>query len=109
MDLIDVPLTREQFACFDAEIVEQLCEATQSDLQRWSGRLLAAWQAGDQDEVGRAHHALKGVCGIYGADALMALAAEPLITADAAQRLNHCLEGTILAIQAIAAARSTDQ
>lgn len=103
MALIDIQHTREQFDAFDPEVVAALCEATQSDMQEWSCRLLVAWAADDKDGVLRAQHALKGVCGIYGADVLMALSAEPLQEAEARARLSTCVTGTIAAILAVAA------
>ncbi len=101
MDLIDIALTREQFDAFDAEVVAMLCDATQSDLEQWSGRLRLAWANDDQDGVARARHALKGVCGNYGAAALMALVDGPLVAADGA-RFSACVEDTIAAIRAVA-------
>ena len=102
MDLIDILLTREQFDALDPEVVAILCDATRSDLEQWSDRLLVAWQTDDEDGVHRARHALKCVCGIYGADALMALAGEPLAEESASGRLGTCVEATIAAIRAVA-------
>jgi HPt (histidine-containing phosphotransfer) domain-containing protein len=102
MDLIDIALTREQFDAFDAEVVAMLCEATQADLQQWSGRLRLAWEQEDQDGVARARHALKGVCGNYGAAALMALAEGPILAPAAGDSLSACVEETIAAIRAVA-------
>lgn len=107
MELIDIALTREQFDAFDAEVVAMLCDATQSDLQSWSNRLRLAWETDDQDLVARARHALTGVCGNYGADALMALIAEPILAPAAGERLSACVEETIAAIRAVAQSGST--
>ena len=103
MDVIDIPLTREQFDAFDAETIAMLCEATQSDLDEWISRLLVAWEADDQPAVLRARHSLKGVCGIYGAHALIALIAEPMREATARDRLMACVAKTIAAIHGVAA------
>lgn len=103
MDLIDIPLTREQFEVFDPEVVAALCAATQADLEEWSGRLLLACQNNDQDEVLRARHALKGVCGMYGAHALIELTTGPLDQASHRTRLETCVADTLAAIHAVAA------
>jgi HPt (histidine-containing phosphotransfer) domain-containing protein len=108
MELIDIALTREQFDAFDAEVVTMLCEATQADLQTWSDRLRLAWETDDQDGVARARHALKGVCGHYGADALLELADEPILAPAAGERLSTCVQDTIAAIRAVAQACGTD-
>jgi len=105
MDLIDIALTRQHFDGFDDSVVAALCAATQSDLRTWSERLLDGWTAGDTDGIGRARHALKGLCGNYGAQGLIALIALPLQNAQSREALQACTEATIAAILAVAATR----
>ena len=102
MNLIDIPLTQEQFDDFDAAVVNALCNATRSDLREWSARLLQAWATDDAEAISRARHALKGLCGNYGAQALMAMAAHPLTQAELRREFQSCVEATIAAILAIA-------
>jgi hypothetical protein len=106
MELIDVALTREQFDDFEPAVVAQLCAATQADLRAWSDRLLLAWDAGDEIAAARARHSLHGVCGNYGANALIALIDDS--APGARERLGACVEATIAAIQAVAEVRPTD-
>ena len=54
MNLIDIPLTQEQFDDFDAAVVNALCNATRSDLREWSARLLQAWATDDAEAISRA-------------------------------------------------------
>ena len=107
MDLIDYPLTRAQFEDFDPAIVSLLCTATQTDLREWSARLLEAAAAGDAEAAGRARHALKGLCGNYGAQPLIDLSVQPLREADARAHFQACLEATIAAILSAAETRPT--
>ena len=108
MDLIDLPLTRDQFDGFSADIVSALCAATQADLREWSGRLLDGWATNDAEAIGRARHALKGLCGNYGAQALIEISATPLDAPDTQAAFQYCVEATISAILAVADTRSAD-
>ena len=102
MNLIDLTLTREQFDGFDAHIVNALCAATQSDLREWSNRLLDSCAAGDTDAASRARHALKGLCGNYGAQQIVEMFALPLAEPGHQAAFRACVEATISAILAVA-------
>lgn len=103
MELIDRELTLSQFEALPAEIVAPLCEATAADLREWSGRLLDAVAADDGEATRRARHSLKGLCGNFGADAVLQYAAGDLQSAEARARFQECVEATITAVVAIAA------
>jgi HPt (histidine-containing phosphotransfer) domain-containing protein len=102
-DLIDPELTLSQFEALPADIVAPLCEATKSDLREWGSRLLDAVAAGDAEAMRRARHALKGLCGNYGASALMLRDDSDLGGAAAQRDFRACIEATIAAVLAIAA------
>lgn len=103
MNLIDEALTAEQFEALPAELVGPLCEATDADFREWGARLVAAAEAGDETGRRQAIHALKGLCGNYGADALLASATGALDDAAARDALTACVEATIRAVLAAAA------
>jgi len=103
MNLIDEALTAEQFGALPAELVGPLCEATDADFREWGGRLVAAAETGDETARRQAVHALKGLCGNYGAEALMAAATGPLGDAASREALSACVEATIRAVIAAAA------
>jgi HPt (histidine-containing phosphotransfer) domain-containing protein len=103
MDLIDRELTLSQFEALPAEIVAPLCEATAADLREWSKRLLDAAAAEEPETMRRARHSLKGLCGNFGAGAVMQLADGELQSAEARARFHDCIEATIAAVVAVAA------
>lgn len=98
MDLIDGALVREQFDALDPDTVRLLRDALQGDLREWSGKLVSAWSAGDDAAISRARHALKGLCGNFGATALEAMAQQDLTGAAERVRLTGLAEETIAAI-----------
>ena len=104
MDLIDAALVREQFDALDPATVRLLRDALQGDLREWSGKLISAWSAGDDAAISRARHALKGLCGNFGATALEALAQQDLAGEAERVRLTGCMEETIAAILDVTAA-----
>jgi len=103
MELIDTELTLSQFEALPPEIIVPLCDATAADLREWSKRLLEAAAAEDADAMRRARHSLKGLCGNFGALAVMQHAEADLRTAEGRAGLNECIEATIAAVVAIAA------
>ncbi|WP_226018090.1 Hpt domain-containing protein [Novosphingobium sp. FKTRR1] len=103
MDLIDPELTLSQFEALPPEIVAPLCEATATDLRDWGQRLLDAVAGDDPDAIRRARHSLKGLCGNFGASAVMRCADGDLQSADARARFHECIEATIATILALAA------
>lgn len=103
MNLIDPELTLSQFEALPPEVVGPLCEALGADLREWGKRLLEAVAADDTDAVRRARHSLKGLCGNFGASAVMQCADGELQSAEARARLHDCIEATIAAIGTIAA------
>jgi hypothetical protein len=78
LSMIDQDVTKAQFAAFPAEISARLLSAAEADIANWSDQLLAAWVASDSDAVSRARHALKGLCGNFGATQLLAVAGSDL-------------------------------
>jgi HPt (histidine-containing phosphotransfer) domain-containing protein len=103
MDLIDPELTLSQFEALPPEVVGPLCEALGTDLREWGKRLLEAVAADDTDAVRRARHSLKGLCGNFGASAVMECADGELRSAEAGARFHDCIEATIAAVGTIAA------
>lgn len=102
MDLIDPELTLSQFEALPPEIVAPLCEATGADLREWRSRLLEAVALDDPEGIRRARHALKGLCGNFGANAVMQCADGALHSAEARMHFHDCVEATIAAILTIA-------
>ncbi|MDZ3830807.1 MAG: Hpt domain-containing protein [Sphingopyxis sp.] len=102
MDLIDEALVREQFDALDPATTAELRDAIAADLRLWAGRLCAAWAAADAEGISRARHALKGLCGNFGATGIDALAAGTLETEPERVRLGQGVEETIAAIERIA-------
>lgn len=103
MDLIDAELTLSQFEALPSEIVAQLGEAIGADLREWGKRLLEAVAADDPDAIRRARHSLKGICGNFGASAVMQMAEGDLHSVAARTRFDDCIEATITAVLEIAA------
>ena len=103
MDLIDPELTLSQFEALPASVVAPLCEATETDLREWGSRMLEAVAAGDAEGIRRARHSLKGLCGNFGATAIMLRADGDLADAKAQRDFRACIEATIAAVLAIAA------
>ncbi|WP_298194748.1 Hpt domain-containing protein [Novosphingobium sp.] len=103
MELIDQELTLSQFEALPSNVVVPLCEATSADLRDWSTRLLDAVAAQDDEAIRRARHSLKGLCGNFGAAAVMHHVDSDLSSTDARARFLDCVEATIAAVVAIAA------
>lgn len=76
--IIDQAVTKAQFSEFPAEISARLLRAAESDITQCSNQLLDGWEAGDSDAISRARHALKGLCGNFGASKLLAMAVTDL-------------------------------
>jgi HPt (histidine-containing phosphotransfer) domain-containing protein len=104
MDLIDAALVREQFDALDPATVRLLRDALQGDLREWSGKLASAWSVGDDEAISRARHALKGLCGNFGATALETVAQQDLTGEAERARLTGLAEETIAAILDLTAA-----
>lgn len=71
MPLIDPALVREQFDELDPDTAALLRAAMANDLRQWSRALADGWASGNDEEVRRARHTLKGLTGNFGADRLM--------------------------------------
>lgn len=102
-NLIDADLVSEQFGSLDQEMAPLLCEALESDFKEWTQRLFAGWDARDEEQIRRARHSLKGLCGNFGADALYKLSEEDFSQPGHRRAMNECVELTIRAIKTVAA------
>lgn len=76
--LADRALIAEQLGDLPAEVVAGILAAFAADCERCARDLLAATTAGDTVAAGRARHALRGICGNFGAARLIAVAEGPL-------------------------------
>jgi hypothetical protein len=102
LSMIDQDVTKAQFSAFPAEISQRLLYAAEADITTWSDSLLAAWAANDSEAIGRARHALKGLCGNFGASRLMEISLSDLTSQiDRADFLSQ-REATLQAIRAVA-------
>ena len=97
--LIDTEMARDQFEALDAETAALLVAAIEADFAEWGDKLLAAR---DDEALRRARHALKGLCGNFGATALEAAANAPLDTPAAREAFSACRAATVAAIVAAA-------
>ena len=100
--LIDEDITREQFEALDPDTAEMLADALQADFAEWGEKLLAAARANDPQALSQARHALKGLCGNFGASALEKALGEPLDSDIARTALSAMLSATVAAILAVA-------
>jgi len=102
LSMIDQAITKEQFAAFPADIAMRLLSAAESDIAEWGDRLLAAWEADDAQEIRRARHSLKGLCGNFGAVKLMELSETSLAAAEAKAAFRAMRAATLHAIRIVA-------
>lgn len=75
--MIDETALRQQLLAVPEAARGKLAATIQADLEKWLTRFIDAMEAGENDAVATAHHALKGICAGFGATAL----AEDLATA----------------------------
>jgi len=102
LSMIDAAVTRTQFAAFPQDIAQRLLSAAEADIVEWGDRLLAAWTAGDQDQIGRARHSLKGLCGNFGAVKLLELSDTDLSGAESRDAYLKMRAATLYAIRVVA-------
>jgi HPt (histidine-containing phosphotransfer) domain-containing protein len=102
LSMIDQAVTHAQFSAFPAEISARLLSAAETDINQWSDQLLAAWEADDSDAISRARHALKGLCGNFGASQLLELAVSDLSLPEHRQQFRALREATLHAIRIVA-------
>ena len=72
--LVDHALIAEQLAGLPADLLSDILAAFGADCERCARDLLAATADGDAVAAGRARHALRGICGNFGAARLIAAA-----------------------------------
>ena len=102
LSMIDQDVTRAQFAAFPPDISARLLAAAEADIINWSDQLLAAWASADSEAISRARHALKGLCGNFGATKLLDMVGNDLSALDDRDALLKLREATIHAIRMIA-------
>ncbi len=98
--LIDPELTADQIGFLPADLVDRICAAFAQDLAQSGEALLNAAASGDSDAVLRARHSLKGLCGNFGAERVVALAEGPLIGADDRAAFARAMADTTAALAA---------
>jgi HPt (histidine-containing phosphotransfer) domain-containing protein len=101
MLMIDEILSREQFTQLDPQTTARLVAAVESDLAQWTARLAQAASQGDVEGARRARHALTGLCGAFGAQALHQACAGPLADEQARGAMLATGQATIAAIRAL--------
>lgn len=72
--LVDHALIAEQLGDLPAGVLAEILAAFAADCERCARDLLAATAEGDVVAAGRARHALRGICGNFGAARLIAAA-----------------------------------
>jgi chemotaxis protein histidine kinase CheA len=102
LSMIDQDVTKAQFSAFPADVSMRLLTAAESDLTTWSDSLLAAWAADDTEAISRARHALKGLCGNFGASKLLELALSDLTSHIGRADFLALRDATLQAIRAVA-------
>ena len=102
LSMIDTAVTHAQFAAFPQELALRLLTAAEADIVEWCDRLLAAWDQGNADDIARARHSLKGLCGNLGAVKLLALTEADLDSAAARQAFIELRKSTLYAIRMVA-------
>lgn len=102
LSMIDVPSTRAQFAAFPEEIALRLLTATEADILEWTNRLLEAWKSGSEEDIRRARHSLKGLCGNFGATKLTAMSEGALDMPEAQEAFVEMRRRTLYAIRVVA-------
>jgi hypothetical protein len=101
--LIDVGQTQALFGELDAETCDLLLAAAAGDLENGCEALIAAWQAGDANAVQRARHSLQGVCGHFGATALLGRLRDEYSSPSAGRQLRATCAATVAALRSAAA------
>ena len=97
--LIDQCATDALFGGLDGDTVVVLLEAAEDDITIWCDKLLAAWAASDPEAASRARHSLRGLCGNFGAVALLNLSEQFPADQLAADRLRECRSATLAAMR----------
>lgn len=95
---IDAEQVTALFGGLDPAMRRLLLDAAQRDLAEWTDHLIAAFSADDAAACHRARHALKGLCGNFGASGLLALCAMDLSQPGLALRLQSARAATNLAL-----------
>lgn len=67
---IDESALRQQIFAVPEDARAKLAAAIQLDLEKWVTRFVDCATSGDAEGLGKAHHALKGICAGFGATAL---------------------------------------
>ncbi|MFM9853678.1 MAG: hypothetical protein ACKVOJ_12865 [Sphingomonadaceae bacterium] len=102
LSMIDKDVTGAQFSAFPPEISARLLVAAEADITNWSNKLLDAWEAQDSEVISRSRHALKGLCGNFGATKLLAMAEEDLSLPEDRAAFRSLRGATLHAIRMVA-------
>lgn len=97
--LIDPVPVRDKFDGLDPATRRLLFDAIDADLREWVGHLTEAVTTGDAVQAERARHTLKGLCGTFGAIALLDICLSDLTAQEARGRLWACVEASLCALQ----------
>jgi hypothetical protein len=102
LSMIDKDVTGAQFSAFPPEIRARLLAAAEADITNWSDKLLDAWEAQDSEVTSHTRHALKGLCGNFGATKLLAMAEEDLSLPECRAAFLSLRGATLHAIRVVA-------
>lgn len=106
--LVDPAMIAEQLGELPATVVAEILAAFAADCERCARDLLAATTADDTVAAGRARHALRGICGNFGAARLIA-AAKGALHNEADRAAFRAVMARTLSAVGEAAARLGDQ
>lgn len=97
--LIDPAAIEALFGGLDSETAAVLLDAAEDDITTWCDKLVDAWALDDQEAGSRARHSLRGLCGNFGATALLELCQRGPDDPAAADRLRECRSATLVAMR----------
>lgn len=101
-ELIDIEQVRGLFGNLDSKTQKLLMDAAEADLIEWSERLISTWEGGDKQSCQRARHSLKGLCGNFGASAMLALCSQDISGPETIETLRTCRTATLHALRQVA-------
>lgn len=104
MIVVDPAIVRSHFAQLDPAIADLLMTTLIEDIHRLGRTMLEAVSSDDETAMSAARHALRGLCGSFGAVELNRLLSTDLRVEGAEESFLNCIDDTILLIRTAAAA-----
>lgn len=95
---IDIVQIKSLFGGLDSDTQELLLDAAAADFNEWTEKLIGSWAAQDVDLRQRSRHSLKGLCGNFGAVALLEYCDMDLSHNSAVHELRVCRDNTLRAL-----------